>query len=668
MDVVTLNAAKKYAEQLGLGGAGLQEKVNEQVNVYLAEKGTDKYKTRDNGFELTAKEVISFMGHGWNLGNTLDGHHQQTVVDLTKVYDKETYFETWYKNYKVTQSTINFVKKCGFKSIRLPITWKDHLQNGIINKNWIERVEEVVKMVLANDMYCIINVHHDGIKYDGVTSEIEATNANYLKSKAYLCGLWNQIADYFKDYNSKLIFEGMNEILSDTEDWNGTTENYTVINALNQAFVDTVRASGGNNDVRFLVCPTYGANVAMAQLQAWKMPTDIVDDKIMCSVHIYCDTISDLDTRLSNVKTNLIDNNVPTIMGEYGVQYVDNAPELVNEYMSKCVEYGIAPYFWDNGGHYRLIERVTCDVYRPDILKAITGVDMPKKQYAYPIDIPSMPYHCKLYSSDSDSIYGDKYIVICSEYPITGFEIANDKTGYYKILRSQYGKTAMFTSTDDVTYTMLFNWLDNDRADYKKDKMVLGSTSSMYLIDSNYTIDFSNNNDTDTDDSDDKVWDISWSLTDESVPEEISYSEFAKRNENGSFEFITNGSIEITTANSANAEFEVRMQVPSIKSQYNGMGSMLLRTCGKHIGSLQFVGGVIKNSNTDNIVTAEINTYYNLREKIENGVGYLYVNDVLLDTITDIKDTTNLTCLVSGYKIDDNNTVRVSRIRYRTIA
>ena len=35
MDVVTLNAAKMYAEQLGLGGAGLQEKVNEQVNVYL---------------------------------------------------------------------------------------------------------------------------------------------------------------------------------------------------------------------------------------------------------------------------------------------------------------------------------------------------------------------------------------------------------------------------------------------------------------------------------------------------------------------------------------------------------------------------------------------------------------------------------------------------------
>lgn len=39
IDAKTLAAAQQYAEQLGLGGAGLQEKVNEQVNVYLAKEG-----------------------------------------------------------------------------------------------------------------------------------------------------------------------------------------------------------------------------------------------------------------------------------------------------------------------------------------------------------------------------------------------------------------------------------------------------------------------------------------------------------------------------------------------------------------------------------------------------------------------------------------------------
>ena len=30
-----------------------------------------------------------------------------------------------------------------------------------IDEAWMERVEEVVNYVLTNDMYCILNVHHD---------------------------------------------------------------------------------------------------------------------------------------------------------------------------------------------------------------------------------------------------------------------------------------------------------------------------------------------------------------------------------------------------------------------------------------------------------------------------------------------------------------------------
>lgn len=47
IDAKTLAAAQQYAEQLGLGGAGLQEKVNEQVNVYLA-NDEEELNTRIN--------------------------------------------------------------------------------------------------------------------------------------------------------------------------------------------------------------------------------------------------------------------------------------------------------------------------------------------------------------------------------------------------------------------------------------------------------------------------------------------------------------------------------------------------------------------------------------------------------------------------------------------
>lgn len=45
MDIFTLNAAKAYAEQLALGGSGLQQTVETKVNEYLA-KDTDELNTK----------------------------------------------------------------------------------------------------------------------------------------------------------------------------------------------------------------------------------------------------------------------------------------------------------------------------------------------------------------------------------------------------------------------------------------------------------------------------------------------------------------------------------------------------------------------------------------------------------------------------------------------
>ena len=60
-------------------------------------------------------------------------------------------------------------------------------------------------------------------------------------------------------YGEHLIFESMNEVMVDY----GTPkpEYLTQINELNQAFVDTVRASGGNNATRCLVVPGYNTNI-----------------------------------------------------------------------------------------------------------------------------------------------------------------------------------------------------------------------------------------------------------------------------------------------------------------------------------------------------------------------------------------------------------------------
>jgi len=76
------------------------------------------------------------------------------------------------------------------------------------------------------------------------------------------CKVWEQIATRFKDYDDHLLFETMNEpreVGSPMEWMGGTYENRDVINRFNLAVVNTIRASGGNNDKRFILVPTNAA-------------------------------------------------------------------------------------------------------------------------------------------------------------------------------------------------------------------------------------------------------------------------------------------------------------------------------------------------------------------------------------------------------------------------
>jgi aryl-phospho-beta-D-glucosidase BglC (GH1 family) len=85
-------------------------------------------------------EAIQFamsMGIGWNLGNQMDAH-----------YNGCSYEEGW-GNKAATQQTFNGLKKAGFRSVRIPVTWMGHIGNAptyTIEKGWMDRVAELVDM------------------------------------------------------------------------------------------------------------------------------------------------------------------------------------------------------------------------------------------------------------------------------------------------------------------------------------------------------------------------------------------------------------------------------------------------------------------------------------------------------------------------------------------
>lgn len=157
----------------------------------------------------TAKDAVKNMGVGWNLGNTLDAN------DASKTWTTTAEHETCWGQPVTKPELLKMMKEAGFSAIRVPVTWYQEMDsNGKVNAAWMNRVKEVVDYVIDQGMYCILNVHHDtGADSNTYKSWLKASGNNYNTNKAKYEGLWKQIAETFKDYDQKLLFEAFNEML-----------------------------------------------------------------------------------------------------------------------------------------------------------------------------------------------------------------------------------------------------------------------------------------------------------------------------------------------------------------------------------------------------------------------------------------------------------------------
>ncbi|MBO4606293.1 MAG: glycoside hydrolase family 5 protein, partial [Prevotella sp.] len=217
------------------------------------------------GMTLSALEWTRDVKMGWNLGNSLECPNN----------------ETEWGNPKTTQAMIKAVAAKGFNAIRIPVRWINHVNNTTemaVKADWLARVKEVVDWALAEDMYVIINSHHeDWYDRKPYYSQQEENNRK-------LRAMWTSIATYFRDYGEKLVFAGTNEI---TVDWSApSVEQQAVQNSYNQTFVDAVRATGGKNYYRNLVVQTYSCN-SYYGLNGFTVPTDKVEGRLSVEFHYY---------------------------------------------------------------------------------------------------------------------------------------------------------------------------------------------------------------------------------------------------------------------------------------------------------------------------------------------------------------------------------------------
>lgn len=352
------------------------------------EQGSDNQSGEvPKGFELTSSQLCEQMKIGWNLGNTLEsgiwngwtGNHMS--------------IETNWGNPKATQELINAVKAAGFNTIRIPVRWYLHADEDMnVKADWMARVKEVVDYAYKQDMFVLLNSHHDEW-YDRV-DEIAKDDAAICKK---LETLWTQIATEFKDYDQKLIFEGFNEVINVSggeANW-GTPSTTMVnfVNLLNKTFVETVRKIEGNK-YRTLILQGYACNPDQCMSKI-VVPKDVVENRYIVEFHyyqpwdycsigeVYTYDKSQFDSKFIKISNYWKKKNIPVVMGEFGaiLKYRETQKDkdlaTRKQYMKDVVtaakKYNIVPVYWDNGpsrlpdpdssdGFYGLFDRNTYEV------------------------------------------------------------------------------------------------------------------------------------------------------------------------------------------------------------------------------------------------------------------------------------------------------------------
>ena len=438
--------------------------------------------------------ILEDMGLGWNLGNSLDATGGSGL-------DTET---SW-SNPKTTQALIDKVKSLGFNTVRVPVSWGKHVSgdNYTIDSAWLARVKEVVDYCYKNDMYVILNIHHD------TKSSASASGAGYYprssaysSSEKFVTSVWSQAAEYFKDYDYHLIFETLNEprLIGTGYEWwfnkwsipSEVKDAIDCINKLNQKAVDTIRDTGSNNRGRLIMCPGYDASIDGATVSGFKLPTDISGNKnrIALSVHAYSpynfamnvgsgststytsSIKNELQGLFSTLKSNFRDKGIPVVIGEFGSTDKNNTAERVKwatDYTALAKKNNIPCVLWDNNAFavYNGNNIVLNSEYHGYINRKNNTVTSPAKDV---IEALMKPYGKKadLNCSSSVTIVAGQSKNIGASSSTSGAVLTYKSTTPYICTVDKNGNvTAFKTGTGYVTVTASANGYDSVSKDVK---------------------------------------------------------------------------------------------------------------------------------------------------------------------------------------------------------
>ncbi|MFF4568186.1 cellulase family glycosylhydrolase [Streptomyces sp. NPDC001410] len=301
-----------------------------------------------------AMDAVAAMQPSWNLGNTLDA-----IPD-----------ETSWGNPKATRELFETVRAQGFRSVRIPVTWSAHQSTTApytVDAAYMSRVKQVVDWALAENLYVVLNVHHDSWQW------IEKISTDHDNVRARYDALWTQISTAFRDEPRSLLFESVNEPgFTDAT----AAQKTEFMNELNASFHKIVRASGGGNKSRLLVLTTQGGTPSQDLMDdLYTTISGLHDSNLVATVHYYSwypfsvniaggtryddAARNDADDAFARMHNTFVARGIPVYLGEYGLLAYpdDNHPSRI--------ERGEALKYYEHVGHLGRVTGVTTALWDP---------------------------------------------------------------------------------------------------------------------------------------------------------------------------------------------------------------------------------------------------------------------------------------------------------------
>lgn len=348
--------------------------------------------TRDDGSVRADMDILEFtrqMGNGINLGNTMEAcNTEKGIADLRPMQ-----YETMWGQPVTSLKSVQGMKDAGFDTLRIPVAWMTNAADPLhgdarIDDAWLDRVEEIINYALDAGMTVIVNDHWDGGWWGMFGSESPETRETAMK---LYTEMWDQIARRYAGYSDRVMFESANEELGDGLDRNSAyctdaenvpmseNEKYALTNRINQTFVDTVRAAGGNNAQRFLLIAGYNTNIDYTLDPRFVMPTDTAEGKLAVSVHFYdpwsycgaerasgatqwgtAEHYRNMETQIAKL-TAFTERGIGVVIGEYGALpgpdgLKQNTAAYHSFFLDCCDRYDVANCLWDCSGLYKRIQ------------------------------------------------------------------------------------------------------------------------------------------------------------------------------------------------------------------------------------------------------------------------------------------------------------------------